>query len=202
AALSYLFSRPPVGVAALTRPFYDPATFSWKSISSGAALAVLTYIGFDGISTLSEEVKNPRRNVLLATVLVCLITGVLASLEVYMAQLVWLKPASAFPSLENAFSHVAGLVGGQTLFVVVTVSLLFATIGSGMGAHLGAGRLLYGMGRDNAIPRKFFGFVNPRTRVPSNNIILVGAITMVMAFALDYARSGYDLGAQLLNFGA
>src|SRR5436305_9707155 len=196
-AFRYLFQNPPPDAAALTRPFYDPATFSFKAISSGAALAVLTYIGFDGISTLSEEVHNPRRNVLLATVLVCLITGVLASLEVYAAQLVWSKPASAFPNLENAFSHVAGLVGGRTLFVVVTISLLLATIGSGMGAHLGAGRLLYGMGRDNAIPKKFFAFVNPRTRVPSNNIILVGAISLAGAFCLTY-----DLGAELLNFGA
>jgi len=202
AALGYLFRHPPADAAALTRPFYDPATFSWKSLSSGAALAVLTYIGFDGISTLSEEVKNPRRNILLATVMVCLITGILASLEVYTAQLAWAKPASSFPSLENAFSHVAGLVGGKALFNVVTVALLIATIGSGSGAHLGAGRLLYGMGRDNAIPKKFFGYVNPRTRVPSNNIILVGVIALVFAFALDYDSRGYDMGAQLLNFGA
>ncbi len=202
AAIRYLFQNPPADAAALTRPFYDPATFSWKTLSSGAALAVLTYIGFDGISTLSEEARNPRRNVLLATVLVCLITGVLASFEVYTAQLVWGKPASAFPNLENAFSHVAGLVGGHGLFVIVTVALLVATIGSGMGAHLGAGRLLFGMGRDNAIPRKFFAYVNPRTRVPSNNIILVGAIALAGAFGLDYNQKGYDQGAQLLNFGA
>ena len=202
AAVRHLLQTPPANASALTRPFYDPATFSLKAISSGAALAVLTYIGFDGISTLSEEVHNPRRNVLLATVLVCLITGVLASLEVYTAQLLWLKPASDFPSLENAFAHVASLVGGRTLFVIVTASLLVASIGSGTGAHLGAGRLLYGMGRDNAIPRKFFGAINPRTRVPSNNIILVGAIALVGAFVLDYDQRGYDLGAQLLNFGA
>jgi amino acid transporter len=65
------------------------------------------------------------------------------------------------------------------------------------GAHLGAGRLLYGMGRDNAIPSKFFAKINPRTRIPSNNIILVGVRTLIGAFLLTY-----PLGAQLLNFGA
>jgi amino acid transporter len=75
--------------------------------------------------------------------------------------------------------------------------LLVATIGSGSGAQLGAGRLLYGMGRDNAIPGKFFAAVNPRTQVPSNNIILVGAVTLIGVFLLTY-----PLGAQLLNFGA
>lgn len=202
AAWRHLIIGQSLDAAALARPFYDPATFTWPSLSSGAALAVLTYIGFDGISTLSEEVHNPRRNVLLATVLVCLIIGLLSALEVYSAQLVWARPAAAFPSLENAFAHVAGLVGGRGLFVLVTVALLIATIGSGSGAHMSAGRLLYGMGRDNAIPRKFFGYVHPRTQVPSNNIILVGALALLGAFALDYDQRGYDLGAQLLNFGA
>src|SRR5262249_15792365 len=116
AAIRYLFQNPPSDAAAFTRPFYDPSTFSWKAISSGAPLAVLPYIGFAGISLLPEKVHTPRRNSLLATVFVSLITGVLASLEVYSAKLVWPNPASTFPSLENAFSHVAGLVGGRTLF--------------------------------------------------------------------------------------
>src|SRR5207245_11533531 len=135
-AIRYLIHFPPQGAHAFWKPFYDPQTFSPSLVFRGTSIAVLTYIGFDGISTLSEEVHNPRRNVLLATVLVCLITGVLASLEVYTAQLAWPKPASTFPSLENAFSHVAGRVAWRTLFIVVTAALSFATIGSGMGAHL------------------------------------------------------------------
>lgn len=195
AAVRYLWLQPPAGLAGWTQPFYDPKTFSFSVVSGGAALAVLTYIGFDGISTLSEEVHNPRRNILLATVLVCLITGVLASVQVYAAQLVW--PETKFPDTDTAFCYVAGKAGGQWLFMTVNLALLVATIGSGSGAHLGAGRLLYGMGRDNAIPRRFFAAVNPRTRIPSNNIILVGVVTLIGAFTLTYS-----LGAELLNFGA
>jgi amino acid transporter len=79
----------------------------------------------------------------------------------------------------------------------VNLSLLVATVGSGMGAQLGAGRLLYGMGRDNALPPKFFAAVSPRTFIPRNNIILVGILTLAGTFAVTYA-----LGAELLNFGA
>lgn len=195
AAVRYLFIHPPVGVEDWTRPFYDPKTFSFSAVSAGASLAVLTYIGFDGISTLSEEVRNPRRNILLASVLVCVITGILASIQVYAAQLVW--PGTSFPDQDTAFCYVAGKAGGLWLFHAVNFALLVATIGSGSGAQLGAGRLLYGMGRDNAIPKKFFGAINPRTRVPSNNIILVGVLTLAGAYLLSY-----PLGAQLLNFGA
>jgi putrescine importer len=195
AAFRYLWQQPPEGFAGWTRPFYDPKTFSVPVVASGASLAVLTYIGFDGISTLSEEVHNPRRNILLATVLVCFVTGILAAIQVYTAQLVW--PETKFPDVDTAFCFVAGKAGGQWLFQAVNLALLVATIGSGSGAHLGAGRLLYGMGRDNAIPRGFFGVVNPRTRIPSNNIILVGVVTLIGAFTLTYT-----LGAELLNFGA
>jgi putrescine importer len=102
-----------------------------------------------------------------------------------------------FPDQDTAFCFVAGKAGGLWLFHTVNFALLVATIGSGAGAQLGAGRLLYGMGRDNAIPKKFFGVVNARTQVPSNNIILVGVITLGGAFLLTY-----PIGAQLLNFGA
>src|SRR5947207_764813 len=190
AAVRYLWFHPPGGLAGWSKPFYDPQKFSFSVVSAGASLAVLTYIGFDGISTLSEEVHNPRRNILLATVLVCLLTGALASIQVFTAQLVW--PETTFPDTDTAFCYVAGKAGGQWLFHTVNLALLIATIGSGSGAHLGAGRLLYGMGRDNAIPRRFFGAVNPRTRIPSNNIILVGILTLIGALVLSYS-----LGAEL-----
>jgi amino acid transporter len=193
-ALRYIFQHDLSG-ADFTRPFYDPKTFSFSSVSAGASLAVLTYIGFDGISTLSEEVHNPRKNILRASVLVCLITGLLASVQVYLAQVVW--PSLDFPDQDTAFVYVAGRAGGQWLFYVINIALLIATIGSGSGAHLGAGRLLYGMGRDNAIPASFFAKVNPKTHIPSNNIILIGVFVLAGAFLLTYS-----IGAQLLNFGA
>jgi putrescine importer len=179
-----------------TRPFYDPQTFSMRSVLTGASIASLTYIGFDGISTLSEEVENPRRNVLLATVLTCLFIGVLASIEVYAAQLVW-GDWKGFPDLDTAFVHVAGKAGGTPLFILINATLLVANIGSGAGAHLGAARLLYGMGRSNALPPRFFAAIDPRSNVPRNNVILVGLLAMTGGFVLSY-----QLGAEMLNFGA
>jgi amino acid transporter len=182
--------------AALTRPFYDPATFAWPLVFTGASIASLTYIGFDGISTLSEEAVNPRRNILLATVLTCLITGVLALIEVYVAQLVW-GTWGGFPDVDTAFVHVAGKAGGPIMFTILNATLLIANIGSGTSAHLGAARLLYGMGRSQALPPRFFGAVDARRQIPRNNVLLVGACALVGGLLLTY-----QLGAELLNFGA
>ena len=191
-----LLAMPALDATYFVRPFYDPETFSVSALFTGTSIAVLTYIGFDGISTLSEEVENPRRNILLATVLTCLATGILASLQVYAAQLVW--PAGRpFPDVDTAYVHVAGQVGGFWLFHLINATLLVATIGSGSAAQLGAARLLYGMGRDNAIPRRFFAYVEPRRRIPRNAVLFTGCLALIGAYVLSFQH-----GAELLNFGA
>lgn len=185
------------GMNFFTLPFYDPSTFNFGRIFHGTSIAVLTYIGFDTISTFSEEVENPRRNILLATVLVCLVTGVLSSLEVYAAQIVW--GSKPFPAnmVESAFPLVAKEVGGFLLFQLLNFTILIANIGSGMGSQLGAARLLYGMGRSNGLPKKFFGFIDSKHHIPRNNILLIGSFALIGAFFISY-----DQGAELLNFGA
>jgi putrescine importer len=183
------------GPVSLGRPFYDPQTFSVSSLLTGTSVAVLTYIGFDGISTLSEEAANPRRDILRATVLTCAVTGALATVEVYLAQLIW--PASQpFPDVDTAFVAVAGRAGGRWLFQLVNATLLVATVGSGFGSQLAAARLLYGMGRGGALPR-WFGVIEPRRGIPRNNVLLVGAVAVAGSLLLSY-----QLGAELLNFGA
>ena len=181
---------------ALLRPFYDPASFHFSRLGSAVAIAVLTYIGFDSVSTLGEEVENPERNILLGTVLVCLITGVLATAEVYAAQLVW-PDYTKYPDVDTAFVFVAGRAGGPWLFALMNFTLLVATVGSGFTAQLAAARLLLGMGRDNAIPRRFFGAVDERTRIPRNNVLFCGAVALAAGLSVSYEQ-----GAELLNFGA
>ena len=194
AAARYIFGGPHDGWAFFTRPFYDPATFNAKDVLAGTSIAVLTYIGFDGISTLSEEVENPRRNILLATVMTCVVIGILSALECYTAQLVW--PASQpFPNSVTAFVDVAGRTAAPLAWVI-GLTLIVANFGSGMAAQTGAARLLYGMGRSQALP-KFFASVEPKRHIPRNNVIFVGVIALVGAFLISY-----DLGAEMLNFGA
>src|SRR5579859_7264258 len=223
AGARYIFGAPQGTISYLT-PFYDPHTFSWGNLFGCTSIAVLTYIGFDGISTLSEEAENPRRNILLATVLTCLVIGILSAGEVYVAQLIW--PASQpFPDINTAYSYVAGR-SWKPLFPIVGFTLLLANFGSGLGAQIGAARLLYGMGRSNALPKSFFGVVDEKHRIPRNNVFLVGAVALVGAFLLEIVAGyktyslgttsltwttfkqimnggeAYGLGAEMLNFGA
>lgn len=196
AALRYLLHLPHQPGSFYTQPFYDPSTFSRSGLLRGTSIAVLTYIGFDGISTLTDEAKDPARTIPRAIVFTCFITGVLAAIEVYLGQLVWPR-GQAFPDIDTAYVHISGRIGGPVLFMIVNASLLLANMGSGMASQLGAARLLLAMGQDGAIPKKFFGAIHPKNRIPRNNVLLVGAICVAGGLVFSY-----QLGTELLNYGA
>jgi|CZKL01.1.fsa_nt_gi putrescine importer len=196
AAIRWLLHVSDPSAGFFLQPFYDRSTFDSRGLLRGTSIAVLTYIGFDGISTLTDEAKDPSRSVPRAIVLTCLITGILASVEVYAAQLVWPR-GLAFPDIDTAYVHVSGRMGGPILFLIVNASLMLANIGSGMASQLGAARLLYAMGKDGALPRRFFGTVHPKTRIPRNNVLLIGAVCLAGALLFSY-----QLGTELLNYGA
>jgi amino acid transporter len=196
-AIRMLFGHAGWGGLLTLKPFYDPGTFRLGSILTATSVAALTYGGFDGVTTLAEEVRNPRRNVLLAAVTVCLFTGIFSGLQVYIAQLVW-PDFHTFPVIETAFMDVSRKVGGWWLFQAMGLILVVANAGSGLGAQTGVARLLYGMGRDGALPgRRLFAHLDARSGSPSYNIALVGGLSCLGAFLLNYQQS-----AELINFGA
>ena len=200
-AIRYLFHLDHWAGIFSTEPFYNPKTFDAHRIWGATSFAALTYIGFDGITTLSEDVKNPRRNVLLATVLVCVLTGLFSGVEVYLGQRIW-PDWHTFPNLETAFMDVCRRVGGSLLFQAMGGILILAALGSGLTGGLGAARLLFGMGRDGVLPRRFFAHLHPESNTPTYNVLLVGAVAYGGALALNYIGNAYEHAGELLNFGA
>ena len=207
AAVRYILTKNGLEGLFTIHPFYNPETFSIKAIGPATALAALTYIGFDGLTTLSEEVKNPRRNVMIAVVLTCLITGIWSGAQIYLAQVAWpdwlsftsglTGEAAHNNALDTAIMSVANRVGGNVLDASLSIVLLIGSIGSGITGQMGAGRLLFSMGRDNVIPKKFFSHLGNVSAVPTYNVLLVGGLALMGAFILNYEEC-----ARLINFGA
>lgn len=183
------------------QPLYDPKTFNSHKILTATSFAALTYIGFDGVTTLAEDVENPKRNVLLAVVLTCVFAGLCSAFESYLGARVW-PDWRSFPNLETAFMDICSRVGGVALFNSMGFILIVAAFGSGLTGTLGAARLLFGMGRDGVLPRKFFGQLKPGSSTPTNNILLIGGVAFVGAVLLNYIGSAYEHAGELLNFGA
>jgi putrescine importer len=179
-----------------SQPVYDPRTFSVRAIGAGTALAATTFIGFDGVSILAEEVENPRRNVLLATVLVCVFTGIFAAIQVYLAVLVW-PDYRTLANPETAFMDVERVVGGSKLFVGFGAMLLVSSLAVGLAGLIGAVRLLYSMGRDNVLPPKIFAHINAERGNPSYNVLIAGGLAYLGSLTMGWERS-----VEILNFGA
>jgi amino acid transporter len=178
------------------QPVYNPETFSLRAVASGTSLAALVFIGFDGVSILAEEVRNPKRNVLLASVLVCVFTGLFSGLQVYLAQRVWPNYLT-LQNPETAFMDVARVASGQLLFAAYGVMLLVSSIACGLAGHVGAARLLYSMGRDDVLPKKIFGHLSVKKGNPNYNIWIVGVLAYIGVLVIPWERA-----AEIVTFGA
>lgn len=178
------------------QPIYNPATFNLRALAAGTSLAALVFIGFDGVSILAEEVKNPRRNVLLASVLVCVFTGLFSGLQVYMAQRVW-PDHTTLQNPETAFMDVARQASGPMLFSAYGIMLVVSSIACGLAGHVGAARLLYSMGRDDVLPKKIFGHLNSRKGNPVYCVWIVGGLAYIGVLTIPWERA-----AEIVTFGA
>lgn len=200
-ALKYLYGGQGWAGLFSLQPIYDPKTFNAHRILMATSFGALTYIGFDGVTTLAEDVENPKRNVLLAVVLTCIFAGVCSGVEAYLGSRVW-PNWRTFPNLETAYMDICSRVGGVVLFNAMGVILIVAAFGSGLTGTLGAARLLFGMGRDGVLPKKFFAHLKPGSSTPTYNILLIGGLAFAGAELLYHIGNAYEHAGELLNFGA
>jgi amino acid transporter len=178
------------------KPFYNPETFSLPAVMSATSIAVLSFLGFDGISTLAEDAKDPQKNIARATVLVCFVAGVVFIVQTYLGQLIW-PDYSRFSPIETAFSDIGRLIGGPGLFYLIASLVVGQAWASGITSQASASRLLFGMARDGRLPHALFGYIHPVRRTPTYSVLLMGGIAAVGAILLNL-----DEAAELVNFGA
>jgi len=175
---------------------YNPRTFALHPLLLGAAIASLSFIGFDAISTLAEDTLRPERDISIATVTVCLLEAVFCVAAVYMAALVW-PDFTSYTESETVILDIARRIGGLGMTTFTSFILLVAGLASALTGQAGASRLLLGMGRDGVVSRRFFAHIDPRYSTPVRSIYLMGAISLVGSVALRF-----QLVVELLNFGA
>jgi len=177
-------------------PFYNPATFSMHAVMAGTSVAAFSFLGFDGVSTLAEDSKNPVRDIGRATVMVCLICGFLFILQAYLGQLAW-PDFNSYPKVETAFLDVSLRVGGLSLYYLVSLALVVAGVASAVTAQASASRLMLGMARDRLLPPRVFAYVHPKYSTPTYGILSMGVVTLAGGFFLSF-----QLAAEAINFGA
>jgi len=195
-AVKALLAGVGAGTLLSLKPFYNPETFSLPSVQAAFAITVLSFLGFDGISTLAEDARNPRRDIPLSTVLACLICGASFVILAYLGQLLW-PDWTQFQPLETAFSDIGRLVGGAALFATIFGFVLGQAAISAVASQASASRLLFGMSREGRLPHALFGYIHPRLDTPLYSVLLIGLASAVVPLLM-----GLDQAAEMVNFGA
>ncbi|HEY4566643.1 MAG TPA: APC family permease [Savagea sp.] len=197
-AIRSILSGTGTGMLVNLDPIFDPSK-SPTYLIAGAALLCFSFLGFDAVTTFSEEVKDPKKNVPRAIFLVTIIGGLIFTSAAYFAHNVW-PDFTTFKDPDAAANEIFLLIGGsamQAAFLTITALVVF---GSASASQASAARVLYAMGRDGQLPQKFFGTLNEKTKVPVNNIVLIGVISLSALFvSLSFIATFINFGA-LLSF--
>ena len=146
-------------------------------IFTGAALLCLSFLGFDAVSTLSEEAKDAKRTVPKAIMIATVLSGLIYFALAYLSQLDF--PSNAFEDVDSGSLDVMLAAGGQFLNVFFTAAYVAGCIGSALTSQASVSRILFAMGRDGILPRKVFGHVSARFSTPVFAILVVSAISLL-----------------------
>lgn len=180
------------------KPIYDSSHFSFSLVMGAVSLAVLSFLGFDGISTLAEETKGGKDTVGKAAVYSLLLVGGLFIVQTWVAALIW-PDFGKFENLDTAFYQVAELAGGVWLrnLCIIATAISWG-LANALAAQAAISRILYSMGRDGNLP-KVLAKVHPKYKTPYFSTLIVGIISVMIGLIFMGKTSALT---SLVNFGA
>ncbi len=180
------------GTLASFSPFYNP-DIDFSYTVAGAAAACYCFLGFDALTTFTEDAVEPTKNIPRAIILTMLICGAIFLVVTYFTHLV--HPSFEYANPDNAAYDIARQVAPPVFGAIFLVGTIVGQFAAGLSAQASGARLLYAMGRDGVMPKKFFGTLNPKTKTPANAIFLIGAVALLAIF-LDVTKA-----TAYINFG-
>ncbi|WML29019.1 APC family permease [Neobacillus sp. OS1-32] len=176
------------------QPFMNEHT-SIIAVFSGASILCLSFLGFDALTTFAEETIKPAKTIPKAIQFVTLFAGTCFIIISYLAHLIH-PDFTSYKNLDTASIEVAKIIGGTLFNALFIAAIVVTCFTSATASHASVSRILFAMGRDSVIPKKFFAYIHPKFRTPANNIILVGIIALAALFTDLVTITSF------INFGA
>ena len=182
------------------QPFYNPETFNPNLVMSAVSLGVLSFLGFDGIATLSEEAKDAKRGPSRAMVASLLIVGFLFMLQTYIAGCICPDGEVFANDPDNAFYLVAEIAGGKGLYILCALATAISWgIFNSLAAQTAISRILFAMSRDGNLPKPL-AKVHKKYKTPYVAAFFVGILSIILVVIFGWL--GIDAISRLVNFGA
>ncbi|KHJ66928.1 putrescine/spermidine ABC transporter [Pantoea rodasii] len=168
---------------------------------SGAAVLCFSFLGFDAVTTLSDETDKPESVIPKAVFYTALCGGAIFFLAAWFIQLYYPDNAM-FKNPMEAMPEIVLYVGGRLFQTLFLMGILLNTVASALASHASAARLLHIMGKNNPVTAPVLGYIHPKTRNPLYCVLLTGFISLSsIFFDLDTAVSLISFGA-LVAFSA
>jgi amino acid transporter len=175
-------------------------------VFGAVSIAVLSFLGFDGISTLAEENRESARSIGKSMIAALALAGVLFIVQTWIAALLVPDPDRLIAEGDaagTAFYDAAEVAGGHWLSVLTAVATAIAWgFANSLVAQAATSRLLFAMARDKQLPG-FLARIHPTRRVPVNATLVVALISLALGLYMT-TRDDYGIGtlSTLVNFGA
>ncbi len=185
--------------------FYNSNTFSISLVLGAVSIAVLSFLGFDGISMLAEENQDSARSIGRAMVAALLLAAALFVAQTWVGAMLVPDPAGIIANGDAAgtsFYDAARVGGGEWLAWLTAFATAIAWgFANSLVAQAATSRLLFAMARDKQLP-SFLAKVHPTHKVPVNATLLVAAVSLVLGLYMSLRDDGITLLSSLINFGA
>lgn len=181
------------GFTAGLNPLNTTKGVSFSSILAGASLVCFSFLGFDSITTMAEETKEPKKTIPRAIMIIVIAAGLMYFVTAYLIQ--QLYPSLTFSDIDSAGFELMQVIGGGLLASIFTFVIIFSILAQGMASMTTVSRLLLVMGRSSLLPAKFSS-IHPKYRTPVFNIVLVSIISLFAIFiSLETAIMFVSFGA-------
>jgi len=186
-------------------PVYNADTFSLSLVLGAVSIAVLSFLGFDGISMLAEENKESARAIGRSMVAALLLAGTLFIVQTWVASLLVPDPEALISKGDpggTAFYDAAAVAGGAWLSKLTALATAIAWgFANALVAQAATSRLLFAMARDRQLP-SLLAKVHPKKGVPVNATLLTAVVSMALGLYMASRADGITLLSTLVNFGA
>jgi putrescine importer len=184
-----------VEVHSFTAPFVGSG-MDTGAVFAGAAVLALSFLGFDAVSTLSEETEDPRRKIPRAIALCALIGGLVYIFQAYLGHLVFPNWQSFADHQDVASADVMTFIGNDFLNSFFTAAYVAGAFACAMASQASVSRILFAMGRDGSLPRPIFARLHPKYRTPVVANLIVGLFGLTALFiSLATVSSMISFGA-------
>lgn len=177
---------------------YNPENFKASAVFTGASILCVSFLGFDAVTTMAEETKNPKKNIPRAIMIVAVGAGLAFTVIAYFLQIAWPRGFAEIADPDSGIFELLTRIDADFMSDIFFITDNLSSFICALAGLAAVSRILYTMGRDNILPKKAFGRLSAKFQTPIFNIILTSIIALSAIFYADNVFGAVSL----VSFGA